>query len=390
MSSNSPAPGAGQMPPQNNGPPYLPTTASLGGLPTPIPDDPISAVLLALFVGSAALHMAIFQINLRRSHKFIFSVLLFGFSMARITALAMRLAWASHPTNTSIAIAANVFVAAGVLLLFLVNLMFAQRVVRAYHPAFGWNTAVRWVFRGLYASVVGVLVMVVTVSVHMFFTLDVDVRARERSVQLFAGTYLAVLAFLPIPIVLVARAAASGRKARHDDEEGTGTKVVREKFGTGRFRTKIWLLLVTSALLTLGAGFRVGVNFAPRPLANPAWYHSKPAYYCFNYVIELIVVYAYGLARFDRRFHVPDGAKGPGDYSAGKIGVNREEDVFGPDGDQDGDGDDTSGTAPVGGADESEHTWRRSDMTALGDEGEYGGRKSGMTELEKQPQKQEV
>ena len=41
------------------GPPYLPTTAGIGGLPTKNVDDPISAVFLVLFVIGAASHMTI-------------------------------------------------------------------------------------------------------------------------------------------------------------------------------------------------------------------------------------------------------------------------------------------------------------------------------------------
>lgn len=272
--------------------------------------------------------MSLFQLNLRRAHKFVFSVLLFGFSMARITALAVRLAWSHHGSNPSIAIAASVLTAAGVLLLFVVNLLFALRVVRAYHPVFGWGRGVSWGFRGLVASVIGVLVMVIVASVHLVFTADMAARGRDRKVQLFAATYLAVTAFLPIPVVLAAWATAGGK--------------VKEKFGRGSFRAKMGLLLGTSALLTLGAAFRAGTAFlAPRPLGDPGWWHSKVAFYIFNFGIEVVVTWAYGLARFDRRFHVPDGCKGPGDYS-GKIGkdeedgmkmggmmVNTEEDVFG-------------------------------------------------------------
>jgi len=311
-----------------SGPPYLPPVAQLGGVPTPIPDVPISAVLLALFVGSAALHMTIFQVNLRRSHFFVFSVLLFGFSMARIVALSMRLAFAYHPTNVSVGIAAGVFTAAGVILLFLVNLLFAQRIVRAYHPSFGWNKTIRWAFRGLFISVAAALIMVITVSIHLFYTLDPVVRGRERDVQLFAGTYLAVMAFLPIPITLTARAAAWWKVRNSSDEK---KRFVAEKFGSGSFRAKMTLLLTTSALLSLGAGFKAGIAFVPRPITQPAWYQGRAPYYCFNYVIELIVVYMYGLARFDRRFHVPNGSAGPGDYSKGLgLSVNKEEEVFGP------------------------------------------------------------
>ncbi|KAK3395225.1 hypothetical protein B0H63DRAFT_65371 [Podospora didyma] len=294
-----PSSNPGQAP--SSGPPYLPTTASPGGLPTPIPDDAVSGVLLLFFVCGAAFHMTTFQINRRRGHKFIFSVLLFGFCMARIAALTMRIVWASYPTNVNVAIAANIFVAAGVLLLFIVNLLFTQRMVRAYHPNFGWNRTITMAFRFLIGSVIALLIMVIVATVHSFFTLDPDARQKDRSVQLFAGTYLAVLAFLPIPILTIASLYPRSHPI--------------EKFGYGSFRTKMYLVLGTATILTLGAGFRIGVNFDPRPINQPAWYHSKPAYYCFNYVIELIVVYSYGLAGFDRRFHIPDGASGPGHYS---------------------------------------------------------------------------
>ncbi|KAK0751423.1 hypothetical protein B0T18DRAFT_361860 [Schizothecium vesticola] len=306
--------------------PSVPPVAQAGGVPTPLPDDPVIAVLLVFFIGSAILHMSLFQLNLRRAHKFVFSVLLFGFSMARITALAVRLAWSHHPGNPRIAIAASVLTAAGVLILFVVNLLFALRVVRAYHPAFGWGRGLHWAFSALVASVIGVLVMVIVAGVHLVFTADVAARGRDRQVQLFAAVYLAMAAFLPIPVVLAAWATAGAK--------------VREKFGKGSFRAKMGLLLGTSVLLTLGAAFRAGTAFlAPRPVGNPGWWHSKVAFYLFNFGIEVVVTWAYGLARFDKRFHVPDGCKGPGDYAGkkdeedgmkmGGVRVNAEEDVFG-------------------------------------------------------------
>jgi hypothetical protein len=302
-------------------------------------DVPVSAVLLFLFVCSAVLNMTIFQINRRRDHKFVFSALLFGFSMARIGALVMRIVWATRPTNVNIAIASGVFTSAGVLLLFVVNLFFAQRILRAYHPTFGWHKAVDWAFRVLIACVIALLVMVITVTVQSFFTLDVATRLADRDVQLFASTFLATLAFLPIPIVAIAWLVPRASRV--------------EKFGEGRFRTKIRLLLFTSALLTLGAGFRTGAAFAPRPITSPAWYHSQACYYIFNYGLELIVVYTYALARFDRRFHVPDGSSAPGHYAAGSsLPINREEDVFG-----DGDVTDAALTDSPDAAKDPEKQW---------------------------------
>ncbi|KAH7165534.1 hypothetical protein EDB81DRAFT_256305 [Dactylonectria macrodidyma] len=307
-----------------SGPPYLPTTAGLGGRPTPSVDDPISGVLLALFVAGAILNMTIFQLNKRRSHKFLLSGLLFGFCMARISANVLRIAWASYPNNARLAIAAQVFVNAGVVLLFVVNLIFAQRILRAYHPHIGWSKPATFFFRFLFFSVVANLIMVIVAVVYSFYTLDPTTRLQLRKIQLTAVTYLAILAFLPLPITGIS--ILLPRKAPMD------------KFGQGRMRTKIGLLVFTASLLTLGAAFRAGVAYQIRPITNPAWYHHKACFYVFNYVIELIVVYSYALSRFDRRFHIPNGSSGPGAYSSDSTvsddriyRVNTESEVFGND-----------------------------------------------------------
>jgi len=88
-----------------------------------------------------------------------------------------------------------------------------------------------------------------------------------------------------------------------------------QKFGEGRFRTKYWILIFTSLILTLGAAFRAGTAYVPAPRAHPAWYDSKACFYCFNFVIEIIVVYLYAIMRVDKRFHVPDKAHKQGDYT---------------------------------------------------------------------------
>ncbi|KAJ9623282.1 hypothetical protein H2203_006222 [Taxawa tesnikishii (nom. ined.)] len=66
---------------------------------------------------------------------------------------------------------------------------------------------------------------------------------------------------------------------------------------------------------------------APTPLfvpgSNPQraqavpWYFSKPCFYVFNFVLELLVVYFWAAVRIDNRFHIPDGATGPGSYGGG-------------------------------------------------------------------------
>ncbi|KAJ9145188.1 Family c-likeg-protein-coupled receptor protein [Coniochaeta hoffmannii] len=294
----------------------------MGGRPDRELDIPICAVFLVLFVSMAATHMTVFQFNRRRDHKFLFSMLLFGFCMARIAALSTRIAWAANPTSLNIGIAAGIFTQAGVLLLFVVNLLFSQRILRAYHPNIGWHPAVKWTYVALLGIVIAMFIMVISASIALFFTLSPTERDKDRTIQLFAGTFLAVIAFLPIPVVLAALAIP--RKTRV------------EKFGQGRFRTKIRLLLSTALLLSAGAGFRLGAGFAAPPASSPAWFDSKACFYVFNFGLEFLVVFAYAVTRFDRRFHVPNGSFAPGHYAGGQMQkltfsdcINREDDLFG-------------------------------------------------------------
>ena len=116
-----------------------------------------------------------------------------------------------------------------------------------------------------------------------------------------------------MPIVLVIGGLVIPRKTR------------LEKFGNGRYRTKIIILLTSSVILTLGSAFRAGINYkSPRPRNDPAWYHSKACFYSFNFLIELAVVVFYLLVRVDLRFHVPNGSRRAGDYSGKSVKEGEE------------------------------------------------------------------
>ena len=109
-----------------------------------------------------------------------------------------------------------------------------------------------------------------------------------------------------------------------------------ERFGNGRFRTKIIMLVFSSTILSLGAFFRAGIDYVPRPINDPAWYQSKACFYLFNFTIEWIVMASYAILRVDKRFIIPDGAHGPGSYTVQNkpqtdpevFRVNSEEEVF--------------------------------------------------------------
>lgn len=305
-----------QAPPMARHPPYPPTTAGLGGIPTVDLDVPITAVFLFFFILGAIGHMAIFQLNMRRGHKFIMSGMIFGFCMARIATCVMRIVWATRPTQVQIAMAAQIFVSAGVVLLFVVNLIFAQRIVRASHPNTGWHPFFAKSFTLTYVLIVITLAMIITVLVQSFYTLNQRTKQIDRDIQLFGQTYYTLVAFMPI--VLVIGGLIIPRRTR------------LEKFGDGRYRTKIIILLTSSVILTLGSAFRAGINFkTPRPRNDPAWYHSKACFYTFNFLIELAVVIFYLVVRVDLRFHVPNGSMRAGDYSRKNLKEEGDQDEEG-------------------------------------------------------------
>ncbi|KAE8380392.1 hypothetical protein BDV26DRAFT_257566 [Aspergillus bertholletiae] len=287
---------------QTRGGPYASTAAGMGGVPTIIPDVPICAVFLALYITFAATNMTILQKNRRRRHKFVMSGMLFGFCMARITTLVLRIAWANRPHNIRLAIAAGILVNAGVLLAYIINFILAQRILRSKQPHIGWHPIMRQGSKLLYVLILGALVMVITATVVSFYTLDQYTRSQCRDVQLAAMTYF--LVFTCLPLVQVMIAFILPRSPRE------------ESFGQGGPTSKAAIVTLSSCLCILIAGFKAGANWSPpRPVTNPSWFDSKACFYVFNFMLEIMILCLLTFSRFDRRFHIPNGSTQPGDYS---------------------------------------------------------------------------
>ncbi|KAK7538153.1 uncharacterized protein J3D65DRAFT_317801 [Phyllosticta citribraziliensis] len=285
------------------GPPYAPTTWQLGGRVDEGTDIPVTSVFLFLFLLGAVGHMAIFQKNRKRNHKFLMSIMLFAFCMCRVLTCILRISWATQPKNIKLGIAAQIFVAAGVLLIFIINLLFTQRLIRARHPKLGWSKPFSALFKVNYFIIVCSLIMVITVTVQSFYTKNTNTHRIDRDIQLYTATYFSFVSFLPIPITIIGILAP--RKTR------------LEKFGSGRFRTKVTILLLASFLLCLGACYRCGTAWKdPVSVRQPLpTYYSKACFYIFNFTVEIMVVYLYIILRIDLRFYIPDGASGPGSYA---------------------------------------------------------------------------
>lgn len=225
------------------------------------------------------------------------------FCVSRILTSILRIASTVHSRNVKLAIAASIFVAAGVLILFIINLIFAMRLVRSLHPRLGWHPVFGIVFKLLCVVTGATIIMVITGTVQSFYTLDLKTKAIDRNLQLFGSTFLAGIATLPLPITVLSLLIPYSPP---------------DRFGVGRLRTKVIVLLVSTTLLSIGAWYRCGSTWAPPvPRSQPLpGYLGKGAFYIFNFFVEIQTVLMYAILRVDLRYHIPNGAKGVGSYSS--------------------------------------------------------------------------
>ncbi|CZT20103.1 uncharacterized protein RCC_05960 [Ramularia collo-cygni] len=280
---------------QQRGPPYAPTTAGLGGHPTLATDIPIASIFITLYLISAIANLLTFRKNHRKSHKFLFNILLLQFSLARILTCALRIASAVNPTNINLAIAANIFVNAGILLVYIINLNFAQRILRARQPEIGWNPLFRGTVKILYVLMAMALMLLVSFIVVSTYTLDVELRDVARKVQLAGITYFLGFSALPLLVLGMSYILPVSKRA--------------ESFGSGSMVSKTLIVVVSTALCILGAGFKAGAIWeTPRPIEHPAWYQEKAAFWVFLFAIEVVILYFFLAVRIDERFWVPDGS----------------------------------------------------------------------------------
>jgi hypothetical protein len=188
------------------------------------------------------------------------------------------------------------------LILYIINLIFAMRLVRSTHPRLGWHPAFSIIFKALYVLVGFTIIAVIAATTQSFFTLDMNTKAIDHGFQLYGSTFLAIVATLPLPITVFSFIIPYSPP---------------DRFGVGRLRTKVIVLLASTLFLAFGAWYRCGVAFqppAPRNRALPG-YLDKTPFYIVNFFVEIVTVFMYAILRVDLRFHVPNGAHGAGSYS---------------------------------------------------------------------------
>jgi hypothetical protein len=229
--------------------------------------------------------------------------------------MSLRIAWSCYPRNIGLGIAAQVFVYVGTIILFMINWFFVQRVVRAQHQRLGWSMAYRIFHRIALALLIITLIMVILANIWQFFTINDNTIRILRALSLTGQTYFTVFCVAPALLVLI-----SVLIPRHEIE----------KFGAGRLRVNITILLIAVTILTAGQLFRCVITWIPqtpmfdaegRPIGTP-WYLHKACFYVFNFVTEILVVIMFAIVRVDLRFHVPNGSRMSGDYSGRNSRVN--------------------------------------------------------------------
>lgn len=231
--------------------------------------------------------MLLAESHRRKGHNRTIPIITFLFSGERVLACAVRMAWASRPDSVRIAVASQVLLQAGVLLLLLLNLILAERVLLGRRPGPRARRCLRVLLGAMSALTVSALIMVVVSIIVSVYSLDQSTIERCRDVQRAAASYLVVLAVAPAALLSVAPLFSTEPTPRV----------------TTLRRSEVAVVLSSCLLCTLNAGFKAGVVWArPKSLFDPAWYHSRSCLYTFVLGTEVVALVLLLATRADLKF----------------------------------------------------------------------------------------
>ncbi|OLN86273.1 hypothetical protein CCHL11_04137 [Colletotrichum chlorophyti] len=272
----------------------------IGGDPTTNIDVPVTFLFLLLFAAGAYTHIRIYRANAKRGHKFLLSDLMFDFCMVRSVTCIMRIIWAFQKARVVILLAL-IFQFGGSVVVMVVNIFFAQRIIRSIHPRFGWHPAVGIATLIFFFSVPLVVVNNSTAIGVSFFHIE-DQDRIETALNVLKGgvSYIMFLAILPVVSVILAAVVPGPRP---------------ERFGQGDTHQKIAVLLIGATLLIAGHAVRLSSIINEELPDTTDKLYSKEVFYTTGFMLEIFVVLFYAVTRIDLLFHVPNGSSGPGDYS---------------------------------------------------------------------------
>jgi hypothetical protein len=188
--------------------------------------------------------------------------------------------------------------------IFAINLVLTQRVLRAIHPKVFWHPLTSSLFTFLVASVPFFIIFNITVLTASFFVTTPHGAKTTKDLLFLGSSWNMFLCLFPIIFISLFGTIPSPFPI--------------EKFGTGRFRTKIVLLMYSSSTLFIGAIVRLIAAAQTHPINEPGQVDTKSVFYLTGFMLEIFVVVLFAVARFDLRFHIPNGCTGPGQYAPKK------------------------------------------------------------------------
>jgi hypothetical protein len=175
-------------------------------------------------------------------------------------------------------------------------------------PEFGWNKIVRIVNRVMLWGILALIIPLIVIIVLKIKQPTLPhISQASNVITKLAQTYFLIIAVEPA--ILLPIAYFNSRNGPIDP------------FGKGSWNSKFIVLGISVTLAVIEAGFRCGTTWTPAPLAsNPAWWDHKAAFYCFNFMIDILILTTLLVGRMDRRFWIPNKAEGVGSYSRGEEG----------------------------------------------------------------------
>jgi hypothetical protein len=188
--------------------------------------------------------------------------------------------------------------------IFAINMVLTQRILRAIHPKIFWHPATSTFFTLLLVSVPFFIIFNIAVLTASFFVTTASGAKATKDLLFFGSSWNLFLCVFPL-LTLSTFAVLP-----------PPTPI--EKFGTGRFRTKLVMLVYSSATLFIGAVVRLIAAAQSHPINDPGQVDTKTIFYLTGFMLEIFVVVLFAAARFDLRFHIPNGCTGPGQYSVQK------------------------------------------------------------------------
>ncbi|KAK9368885.1 hypothetical protein V1509DRAFT_621779 [Lipomyces kononenkoae] len=310
----------------------------------PVTKDDIAGcvVCIVCFAVLAVINMTILRRNLARGHKFIPSGAMFGLCMARIVTFSMRLASAIHPTNLNVSIAASIFIAAGVVILFVLNVLFSQRLFTAQHPSRAYvGSAFYNIMKLFYISIIAFLIVLVVTS-GVYYHTNATVMQGIAQFRKVAMVYFTVTAFMPTLIVAAAYAIPRSEQDRtwpvhyaHWIDSYSGlyfpdprklpsavefyaeipegeTRIPVQVIpppDRGTRKVSIFLVLFASVILTFGTAVRTAATFGHAAEIQKPWYDYRVTMYMCIALVELMVEISWIIGRVDLRFYIPNNDK---------------------------------------------------------------------------------